>query len=140
MASVRRYPSRRQNSNSGSDLLRRVPFVKVDAALRENYAAVANASLHETPGVSRHGGFRQFGELRVTDRFASVGFGNENVQARAEYDRQVGIPRAQAIEGRVAHDQAAEIGGADSGLRVPAITSGCKDSSRIGVIFVSCFG
>ena len=37
-------------------------------------------------------------------------------------------------------NQAAEIGGADSGFLVAAITSGRKFSSRIGVIFASCFG
>ena len=37
-------------------------------------------------------------------------------------------------------DYAAEMGGAESGFLVAAITSGRSESSGIGVIFVSCLG
>ena len=134
------YSGRGQNSNCRSDLPGSVPFIKMNAALRKNNPAFADLSEDKTASVSRYGRRRQFAELRITNSFLGVGFGNQNVQTGAEHDRQIGIPRAEAIESRVAHDQAAEMGGADSGFRVPAITSGCKDPSRIGVIFESCFG
>src|ERR1041385_6788035 len=112
----------------------------MNAALRENRSRVSNFSEHVTTDMSWHRGRRQFGELRVSDAVFRRGVGDKNVQARSEDDGDIGLPFAQPIEGSVAHAQAAEIGGAVSGLRVPAITSGCNVSSRIGVILESCFG
>jgi hypothetical protein len=117
-----------------------MPFVKMNAPLRENYPGVADFSQDEAAGVTWHRRLGKFDEVRITDALLRVRFGDENVQTGTENDGDCGIPGAQPIQSVVAHGQAAEIGGADSGFRVPAITSGWTATSRIGVILVSCFG
>ena len=129
-----------ENSNPCGDLPRGVAFVKMNAALRENYSPVCDSSQNEPPRMSRDRGLRQLGEIGISNRLLRGGVRDQNVQSGTENDRGLGIPRAEVLDGCVAHDQAAEIGGADSGLRVPAITSGCSALSRMGVIFESCFG
>src|SRR3977135_879822 len=113
----------------------------MNAALRENHAGAADISQNEPARMSGHRGFRQLGKLRIPNAVRGVRRRDEKVQPRTEDDSDLRVPVPQPIERRVGHDQAAEIGGADSGFRVPAITSGPIGSSpRIGVILTPCFG
>src|SRR4051812_35038032 len=112
----------------------------MDSALRKDDFGLAKFAEDKPAGVPRDGRLRQFRELGESDSVVCSCFRDERVQPRTENNRYFGIPAPQSGKRRLAHDQAAEIGGADSGFLVPAITSGCKLSSRIGVIFASCLG
>jgi hypothetical protein len=133
-------PRAGENPNARRDLARTMPFIKMNAALGKDDSRFADFSQNETARVSRHRRLRQFGELGIRENVLRFGLRHHYVETGTENDRGLGVPRLEAFEGHVGHNQAAEMGGADSGLRVPAITSGCNLSSRIGVILESCFG
>ena len=101
-----------------------MPFIKMNPTLREDDTRLAYLTQHESPGVPWHRRFRHFSELRVWNAIFRRCVRNKSIQSRAKNDRELRVPSAHPIESRVTHDQAAEIGGADSGFRVPAITSG----------------
>ena len=117
-----------------------MPLVKMDATLGEDYGRRTDLSQNKASGVSGHRRFGQFSKFGVGNAIFRFGIRNEKVQTGTEHEGDVGVPGAQSTKSGVTHSQAAEIGGADSGFRTPAITSGRTLSSRIGVIFASCLG